>query len=303
MMKKFIGVCSLSALALAISATLSACGQAKGSPAIQDVAPQADSQATKSADDGWIQITNLAQSIEGVSFSYDSKSKAAKLGFEHRNLDKFDDKGLPYYTYIFELKGQVGADGSVTLVDERVPDYTGKAKCLDSACLQSEIEIRKASGKLAGSASIKYTTLVNTGSNTGHGDIKDANSTQAQVSKALRTDPFATTLTIKEVVGGRKSFFEIKYEFSNRNCRPQDEDHFDQKWAAVSGEIGKNVLIHLGIGSSKGAMAIGGSSPYHADVYYDPSRSFVGVSFKEQEGLLYLAAGRELFPKDDQKKD
>ena len=102
-------------------------------------------------------------------------------------------------------------------------------------------------------------------------------------------------------MGGRKNFFEIKYDFLNRNYRLQDEDYFDQKQAVVSGAVGKNVLIRLGLGSSNGAIAIGGSSPYHADVYYDPSRSFVGVSFIEHEGILFLGAGRELFPKDDKK--
>jgi len=304
-MKKSAFTVGLSSVAL-VALTLSACGkgQASNPPVTATQPPAKDTQAASTATDNWKQITNFAQSIEGADLTVDATTKTATLGFKHRTFDLLDENGAPYYRSIFELKGSLDESGVATLSDVRVPDYSAKLKCSDSACLLAEITITKSEGKQAGSAVIKYVTLENTNSFIFKGDITDQTTTQARylrrVATACDSDPYTVNLTTKEVVGGLKNFFSIRIIYSNRNRTPQDDGYFSAKEASIAGEIGQNVLIRVGLGSYKDSVALGGSSPARANVVYDASRNFVGVNFLDNEGLTGFNAGRELFPKESQ---
>jgi hypothetical protein len=250
-----------------------------------------------SSTDDWQSIKTLAQSIEDVRVDYDTVLKTASLYFQFRNLDVLDEHGVPEFTYVESLKGQLGADRTASLSDPQVQDISAKLKCADDKCLVSEVVITKVGGKLAGSAKVTTKTVENVGQAVGvDGDITQVN-TETEAAKALQSnDPRTVSLTVRQVVDGRKNFFSIKTNFSNILHRQGDPDYFVAKSTEISGVIGQNQLLHIGYAVSSETIGTGDISPFYGDVTYAADRDDVVVTFKKDEGLTVVNAGRILFP-------
>jgi hypothetical protein len=284
---------------------------------VQDVTQQERSQSKDAGvaveKDEWRQIKTFAQSIESVGLDFDSKTRVATLAFEYRNVDVMGSDGVPVYTHLHGMQGVVGADGIAVLAVPALPEYSARVKCKDAECLNAKIEITKTSGTIAGAANIRQTTYTQVGTliSTDFTQLYTRGDTTHQViAKDINSsDPRTVTLKIKEVIDGRKNFFLIRLKFSNILRHPRDDSYFDAKEVQVWGEIGSNKLIQAGQGSSNGGYSSSRSTPYRADVQYDADRQYVGVKFYEnnvdhvEEGIRFLAVGRELFakPKEESK--
>lgn len=289
----------LTAATLALSLPLAACGgNHKGYVAQSNLhVEHRDSVAeskTAPTTEAWKQVTNFAQSIEGVNFAYNSATHSARLGFQFINLDDVDDKGVPYLTHVFELRGSVSSNGSATLTDPRAPDYIATVKCPDNRCAKAEIELSKLTGsRTNGKATLRVLRNVQAQGIVGHGEIKSAESARAQAATELKQGKHKAYVTFTEVEGGRANLFDITFKFSNAQINPNSPEYFERKEVVVSGPVGKGVMVNVAVASQLGGITSHNSDTVKADVQFDSAHSSVAVQFAETDGMSFITAGQD----------
>jgi hypothetical protein len=281
---------------LSLILVLASCG--KETPETAAPTNPAAAPPEAKAEDEWKQIKTFAQSIESVSFVFDESSSMAKLGFQFRNIDVIGSDLVPVFTFISNLQGKVANDGTADLSNPGAKDFNATLKCKDKHCSNADIEITSRSGSLAGKARITQKMVNNPKTASfSFGSFENTETAQSQMLKALgRNFIKSSNFTIREVIDGRKSFFELNLSLSNSNNLPQDANFFDSKTFTLSGEIGTKVLVRLTCATLKGGLSTVSSTPYTAEVIYDANRAFVSTRFienattKEVESSLVLTA-------------
>jgi len=270
------------AASLTLALALTACGD--GAPVSHQTrgsveGSQGAGLVSGSGADDWRQITTLAQSLEDIDLVFDPATRVAKLSFEYLNPEKLSSSGTPRLVSIMAMNGKVGADGKATLTDARLPEYSADLNCEDQECSRSRILISKKTGVFPGTAEINYTVHMKAISFAAFGPVKDSESAQALLSNALQleTDKYQTRLTIKEIIGGRRNLFEIRYDLG--------EGH-----ATVKGGVGSARPVRIRMTRAEGAHENSFNGTYKADAEYDPGRGAIDIRFIEQDGLMGVSA-------------
>jgi hypothetical protein len=296
-------VLKLSVLSIAVvSLSLAGCGKEKETALkTQDGRETPAGQSKAAAAEDWKEISNFAQSLEGLTFDF--KDGKADLDFNFRNIEVIGSDGVPVYSYVSSLRGAIDGEGRATLTNGLSPEYTADLACEDKQCLNAEIKIHKRSGSLAGTAIVKHRSLL------GANSTKISSAGSAALTSDLETgilssldgnDPRTADLYVQDVVGGRKSFFKLKIRFSNAHLQASDPGYFDEKEIVLSGPIGPAVKAGLGLGIRRGYVSSGSGATYGANVSFDPERFLLRAALRRysapREGGfgLELSAGREL---------
>jgi hypothetical protein len=298
----------MGSLVLVSALALSACGKEHKEYLVQSDfnVNQSESAAeakTATTGESWKQVKNFAQSIEGASFAFSTSSRVAKLGFHFVNLDDVDEKGVPYLTHVFELRGTVGASGSGTLLDPRAPDYVATVKCPDAKCNNAEIELSKLTGaKGAGKAVLRVLRNIEARGIVGEGLIKTPDSARVQAASELKKGQHRAFVTFTEIEGGLHNLFDITFKFSNASLNRASPDYFERKEVVLSGHVGKGVLVNISVASQNGGITLQNTGSAVADVQFDVDHASVAIQFAEADGMTFITAGQDVADKEKKRE-
>lgn len=223
-------------------------------------------------------VASFAHSIETLNFTYDPTSQLADLDFEYDTGAK-SSVGYPVVDDI-QLRGKAVKGESASLESDQASDFSAKVLCSDETCSYSQIEL---TGKNSETLKINATTLTQAQSALAYGTIPDDPATVMDaLAKGLSgVEQRDVSLSIREIVGGT-TYFEMRFNLGKNQ-------------GIASGTVGTGVNVQLAYYTEQGNSMVGGSGPFAADVTYDPSRSFIGIKFKEPGAILSIGSGAELF--------
>jgi hypothetical protein len=230
-------------------------------------------------------ITNLAESIDRFSLTYDKATRQAKLDVSYFNVDVVGTDGLPVFTAIESLDGEVNEKGEAILKHAELTDFTAKLVCIDEACLKSEIELTHLGGKLAGTATLRQSTAEQADMLVSRKDSEPTQSVQERVWKLLGSHFYTTSFTITEI-DGAKSLFSLKVTFSNEGLKPGDERYFVEKELGIGGEIEEKSSVRLVVWVKKlENEPLRGEelTPYSATVRYEKGSRQLSIVLQENE--------------------